>query len=162
MTVTSFVPSGNMASTWTIFIISGTPVHYVLALQDRRAVFHQVGQHGDAALAGAFEKLVADQRDRLGVVQLDAAIETPPRHLGGGPNLDPFFFPYSEMHEPPLPLARDTFGDRVSARPRVIDAPMDGRREGIPRGVWRESPSRARALAAASRALRMVGGARFA
>ena len=24
--MTSFVPSGNMASTWTIFIISGTPV----------------------------------------------------------------------------------------------------------------------------------------
>ena len=88
MTVTSFVPSGKSASTATTFIISG---------------FHQVGQHRDAALARPLQELVADQRDRLGVVQLDAALEAPPRHLGSGPDLNTFLFPYSEMHGPTSP-----------------------------------------------------------
>ena len=42
-TVTSFVPSGNVASTCTSWIISGTPVHHLASLEDVRARLHQLG-----------------------------------------------------------------------------------------------------------------------
>ena len=51
-TVTSFVPSGNVASTWISGIISGTPSITSRARQQRRAVAHQLGDR--AAVARAF------------------------------------------------------------------------------------------------------------
>ena len=51
-TVTSFVPSGNVASTWISGIISGTPSITCARVEQRRAVAHQLGD--GPAVARAF------------------------------------------------------------------------------------------------------------
>jgi len=58
----------------------GDAVHQLVAGQDVGAGLHQVG---DAApVARALDDEVADQGDGLGMVQLDAAFQPPPRDLG--------------------------------------------------------------------------------
>ena len=77
-TVTSFVPSGNVASTWMSGIISGTPSITSSRVEQRRAVVHQVGDA--AAVARAFHDRGRDERDGLGIVELQAARAAPLGH----------------------------------------------------------------------------------
>ena len=75
-TVTSLVPSGKVASTCTSWIISATP-----SMTCARVITcapADIRSATAAAVAGAFDDEIADQRDRLGVVELDAALEPPP------------------------------------------------------------------------------------
>src|SRR5262245_34811455 len=53
----------------------GDPVHHLLAREHVRARLHQLG-HGPA-VACAFDDEIADQRHRLGMVELDTALEPP-------------------------------------------------------------------------------------
>src|SRR5690606_18810204 len=49
------------------------PLHHLVAGDDVCPGFHQLG-HG-AAVAGALDHEIGDERDSLGVVELDAALE---------------------------------------------------------------------------------------
>ena len=69
--MTSLVPSGNVPSTCTSSIISGTPSITCGAAEQLPAEVHQLGDR--AAVADELEELRRDQRDRLGVVQPQAA-----------------------------------------------------------------------------------------
>ena len=80
-TVTSLVPSGKVASTWTSWIISAMPSMTWSRETHAGAGLHQVGD--GAAVAGALDDEVGDQRDRLGIVELDAALEPLARDDGG-------------------------------------------------------------------------------
>src|SRR5207237_9833401 len=53
------------------------PLHDLLAAEHGGAVAHQFGDR--FAIARAFQHVIGDQRDRLGVVELDAAFEAPRR-----------------------------------------------------------------------------------
>ena len=79
--VTSLVPSGKVASTWTESIISGTPGSTSVAAQHLAARGHQLG-HGPA-VAGALEHERGQDGDRLRVVQLQAAAPAALGHVRG-------------------------------------------------------------------------------
>src|SRR4051812_20699126 len=51
----------------------GNALHDLLAAQHLGASLHEVGHR--AAVTRAFDDVVGDQRDRLGMVELDAALE---------------------------------------------------------------------------------------
>jgi hypothetical protein len=89
-TVTSLVPSGKVASTCTSWIISATPSITSATFQDRGAVAHEFGD--GAAVAGAFDDLVGDDGDGLGVVELHAARLAAAGEVGGGDDEEFFAF----------------------------------------------------------------------
>ena len=70
-TVTSLVPSGNVASTCTSGIISGTPSMTSARDKQFRAEAHQLGY--GATITGALQDGRADVRDRLRIVELQTA-----------------------------------------------------------------------------------------
>src|SRR5262245_52282394 len=56
----------------------GNAVHHLCAGDDVGAGFHQLGD--GAAIARTFQDEVGDERDRLWMVELDAALEPAPRY----------------------------------------------------------------------------------
>ena len=94
--MTSFVPSGNVASTWISGIISGTPSITWSRDEQRRAVAHQLGD--GAAVARAFDDRRATVRDRLGIVELDAAREPALGEQRRGEEQQLVFFSRREFH----------------------------------------------------------------
>ena len=74
-TVTSLVPSGNVASTWTSAIISGDAFHDLAALQQGRAVTHQLRHR--APVARALEDRGRNIGHRLRVVEFEAPCLAP-------------------------------------------------------------------------------------
>ena len=52
----------------------GDAVHHLISGDDMRACFHEFGD--GAAIACAFHDEIADERDRFGIVELDAALQT--------------------------------------------------------------------------------------
>src|SRR5207302_10359207 len=53
-------------------------IHHLLAREHMRACFHQ---HRDGlTVARAFDYVVGDKRHRLGMIELDAALEPPPSY----------------------------------------------------------------------------------
>ena len=80
--MTSFVPSGKVASTWISGIISGTPSMTCCARKQRRAVAHELGHR--PAVARAFHDRRGDVGDGFGIVELHSARETALRQQRGG------------------------------------------------------------------------------
>jgi hypothetical protein len=74
----------------------GHSLHHLLAADDRGASRHQLG---DApAVARTLEHVVGDQRDRLRVVQPDAALEPPARDHCGDRHQQLVLLPRGEIH----------------------------------------------------------------
>ena len=71
-----------------------------VARDDVGAGLHQVGD--GAAVAGALDDEVGDERDRLGVVELDAALEAPARHHGGHGDEQLVLLAGGEIHDVPF------------------------------------------------------------
>ena len=94
--VTSFVPSGNVASTWTSSIISGTPSITSARVRMVTPAGHEVGD--GAAVAGALEDLGGDERDGLRVVELEAARAAAARQLGGDEDEELFLLARCQVH----------------------------------------------------------------
>ena len=80
-TVTSLVPSGNVALDLHVVDHRGDPVHHLVGFDHVGAGLHQLGD--GAPVARALDDGIGDEGDRLGVVQLDAARESLARDLGG-------------------------------------------------------------------------------
>src|SRR5690242_18448773 len=59
----------------------GDAVHHLRARHHMRAFLHQLGD--GFAVARAFQDEIGNQRNRLRVIELDAALEPPARHHGG-------------------------------------------------------------------------------
>ena len=115
-TVTSLVPSGNVPSTWTSCDHLGHAVHHLAAAEQLLAEIHQLGDR--AAVADQLEQLRRDQRDRLGIVEPQAAREPllrEERRPGGGSSLSISCGDRNTL--PPLPLSRERIGaERVAYR----------------------------------------------
>ena len=95
---------------------------------DMRARRHQVGHR--AAVARALDHEIRDQRDRLGVVQLDAARQPPARHHRGKADQQLVLFAGGQVHRHPHICQtrgkggpRNTFSTAATAR-------LTGRRSG--------------------------------
>ncbi len=95
-TVTSFVPSGNVASTCTSWIISATPSMTCARVMHLAARLHQVGDA--AAVARALDDEVGDQRHRFGMVQLHAALQPPARDHRGHADQQLVLLPRRQVH----------------------------------------------------------------
>src|SRR5579884_846197 len=74
----------------------GNPLHDLLAPQDRAAIAHQLGNR--PAVARTLYDVVGNQRDRLGVVELDAAFEPAPRHDRGHRHEELVLFARRQVH----------------------------------------------------------------
>ena len=118
-TVTSLVPSGNVASTWMSWIISAMPSITCARVMTCAPRFHQLGD--GAAVARAFEDEIGDQRDRFRMVELDAALQPAARHHRGHGDQQLVFFARREIHRGPQ---SDQFNQsRGSAARRARRAP---------------------------------------
>ena len=79
-TVTLRVPSGNVASTWTSWISSGTSsLHWAAVMSWAPASIMSATERPSRAV----DNRVGDERDRFGVVERDAAREALAGALGG-------------------------------------------------------------------------------
>ena len=95
-TVTSLVPSGNVASTWMSWIISAMPSITCARVSTWAPSLHQLGDA--AAVARAFQDEIGDQRDRFGMVELDAALQPAARHHRGHGDQQLVLFARREIH----------------------------------------------------------------
>ena len=114
-TVTSLVPSGKVASTWTSWIISAMPSITWSRGEDVRAGLHQLGD--GAAVARALDDEVGDQRDRLGMVELDAALEPPARHHRGHGDQQLVLLARRQVHAASLSISQQPRQRRRRAAP---------------------------------------------
>ena len=110
-TVTSLVPSGKVASTWMSGIISGTPSITSSRREQGGAVAHQLGDA--AAVARAFHDGGADEGDRLGIVELEAARLAPLGQQCGGEEQQLVLFAWGQFHAS-LRLSQMRGGDRIA------------------------------------------------
>ena len=76
----------------------GDAVHHLIGGDDMRARLHQLGD--GASVARALDDEVGDQRHRLGVVELDAALEAPARHHRRHGDQQLVLFARGEIHAP--------------------------------------------------------------
>src|ERR1700754_36311 len=74
----------------------GNARHHLIASQHLRAGLHQVG-HG-AAVAGTLHDEIGDDRDRLGVIKFDAALEPAARYHGGHRDQQLVLFAGGKIH----------------------------------------------------------------
>ena len=74
----------------------GDPFHHLVAADDMRAGLHQLGDR--AAVAGAFDDEVGDQRDRFGMVELHAALQPLARDDRRHGNQQLVLFPRRQVH----------------------------------------------------------------
>jgi len=74
----------------------GNTLHHIGELEDGRAVAHHVGDR--PAIAGAFDDLVGDDRDRLRIIQFQPARLTAPGQVGGRDDEQLFAFAGGQMH----------------------------------------------------------------
>ena len=75
----------------------GDPVHHLVGGEHMRAGLHQFGDR--APVARPLDDEVGDQRDRLRVIELDAALEPPARHHRRHGDQKLVFFPGRQIHE---------------------------------------------------------------
>ena len=110
--MTSFVPSGNVPSTWTSCDHLRHALHHVGAGQDLRAERHQLRDR--PAVADALEDFRGDERDGFRMIQLETTRAPPARDVGGGEDQQLVDFAFGQSHED------------VSRRPRVpAHSPQD-------------------------------------
>src|SRR5690242_8167019 len=57
----------------------GDTVHYLRPREDMGGILHEIGHQ--CAVARALDHEVGDERDRLRMVELDPALQPPPRHV---------------------------------------------------------------------------------
>src|SRR6266446_793061 len=74
----------------------GHAFHDVVAPEDRLPGGHQLGN--GATVTDAFEDLGGDERDRLGMVELEAPGAPAARHLGRGEDQELLLLPGREVH----------------------------------------------------------------
>ena len=98
-TVTSLVPSGNVASTCTSWIISANALHHLGAGDDMGRLLHQVGNR--TTVAGTLDDIVGDQCDGFGMIELDAPLQPLARHDGRHGDQQLVFLAWRELHEFP-------------------------------------------------------------
>ena len=96
----------------------GYAFHHLGGMHDLGAGLHEVGN--TAAVACALHHEIRDQRDRLRVVQLDAAFEPPPRHMGRHGDEQLVFFARRQVHGQVLARADRHDQRRGRARPRRL------------------------------------------
>src|SRR4051812_3961842 len=75
----------------------GDPLHHVLPSKDRGAPAHQV-RHGPA-VPGPFHQLVGDDRDGLGIVELEAAPLPPAGQVGDHDDLELLLLARDQIHQ---------------------------------------------------------------
>ena len=75
----------------------GNARHHLVSGQDLRARLHQLC-HG-ATIAGALDNEIGNDGNRLGMVELDAALEPSPRHHGRHRNQKLVLFAGRQIHE---------------------------------------------------------------
>jgi hypothetical protein len=74
----------------------GDTFHHIGLREDGRAEAHQFRHR--LPIAGAFEDLVGDDRDRFGIIQLQSPLLTPARKVGGDHDEKFFLVARREMH----------------------------------------------------------------
>ncbi len=74
----------------------GNAVHHLLARDDMGAGLHQFGDR--LAVPCALHDEIADERDRLGVVELDAAFQPATGHHGGHGDHELVLFARCQVH----------------------------------------------------------------
>ena len=84
------MPSGNVASTWTSWIISAMPSITSVSPQDGGPVTHQV-RHG-TAIARAFDDLGHEDRHCFGIIELEAPGLPSPSEVRGDDEEQLFLF----------------------------------------------------------------------
>src|SRR5262249_54985784 len=113
----------------------GDAGHHLVTGQDLRAGLHQLGDR--ATVARAFEDEVGDDRNGLGVVQLDAAIEPAPRHDGRNRNQKLVLFARGQVHAKSLIIVHQFSHSRGNAAPvRASTAIMSARK---PAASWAQN-----------------------
>src|SRR5881296_2908198 len=89
-------PVGERPLDLDLFEHLGHPFHHVVTPQDVKTRRHEIG---DApAVADPLEDLGRDERQRLGVIQLEAAAAPAARHLGRGENEKLLLLTRGEVH----------------------------------------------------------------
>src|SRR5262245_57058472 len=81
----------------------GDAVHHLRAREHMRARLHQLGDR--LAVARALDDEVGDERHRLGMIELDAALEAPPVHHRGHGDEQLVLLARGQMHGRPAILA---------------------------------------------------------
>jgi hypothetical protein len=83
----------------------GYPIHHVVACQDGGTVLHQVGHR--PAVAHPLEDFRRDKGHCLRVIELEAALLSSARHIGGGEDQELFDLARSQVHDDfPMALRR--------------------------------------------------------
>ena len=99
----------------------GDAVHHLVGGDDMRARLHQFGDR--APVARALDDEIGDQRDRFGMVELDAALEAPARDHRRHGDQQFVFFAWRQIHG----FAAPFFGQfalgasKPGARPRDVE-----------------------------------------
>ena len=104
----------------------GDAFHHLLAPQHVGAGLHQVGDR--AAVARAFDDEVGDQRDRLGMVELHAALEAAAGDVGRHGDQQLVLFTRRQIHRsfPRLPIE---YGPTIRGCIKHAKLAADGGRE---------------------------------
>src|SRR4029453_7692995 len=83
----------------------GDAIHHVVACQDGGAVLHQVGHR--PAVAHPLEDFRRDEGHCLRIIELEAALLSPARYIGGGESQELFDLAWSQVHDDfPMALRR--------------------------------------------------------